>query len=68
MKVTCTVKSLNVVMGLIGGYTALLWLILKFLFSDYENFKFINSLIGTVYACTPNGPDTESAKTERASQ
>ena len=41
------------VLALVGGYTALLWIIIKFFFDDYENFKLINSMIGRVYACTP---------------
>ena len=53
--------------GQIGGYTALLWMLVKFLFSDYENFKFSNSLIGQVYTSTPDGPDAEDALTEKAS-
>ena len=63
-KITWSVKSLNVVIGQIGGYTALLWMLVKFLFNDYENFKFSNSLIGQVYTSTPDGPDAEDAQTE----
>ena len=46
MKVTWYVKALNVVIGQIGGYTALLWMLIKLFFNDYESFKFSNSLIG----------------------
>ena len=56
-----TVKSLNAVIGQIGGYTALLWIVINFIFGGYENFKFTNSLIGRVYACTPEGPEAPEA-------
>ena len=62
-----TVKTLDIVIGQVGGYTALMWMLIGFIFDGYENFKFTNSLIGHVYACTPNGPDTENATTEKAS-
>ena len=66
--ITWTVKSLNVVIGQVGGYTALLWMFLHFLFDDYERFKFTNSLIGQVYTCTPDGPDAENARTVKDSK
>ena len=47
--VSFTVKALNVVMGQIGGYTAIIWLIINTIFNNYESFKFTNSLIGRVY-------------------
>ena len=51
------IKALNTVVGQIGGYSALLWLFLRFLFDEYENFKFSNSIIRNVYSCTPQGPE-----------
>lgn len=58
------VKAFNAVIGQIGGYSALLWMVINFLFSEYESFKFTNSLIGKVYACTPLGPDAKGATTK----
>ena len=46
----------------------MLWIIIRFLFDDYENFKLTNSLIGRVYACTPQGPDADDAQTKDESQ
>ena len=43
-------------------------MLIRFAFNDYESFKFTNSLLGQVYACTEDGPDTEKAKTEKASK
>ena len=59
--VSWTVKSLNDVIGQIGGYVALIWMVVKFIFDDYENFKFTNSLITRIYACTIEGPDAQEA-------
>ena len=60
--ITGSVKSLNVVIGQIGGYTALLWMVINFLFDGYETFKFTNSLIGRVYASTASGPEAEASR------
>ena len=38
------------------------------LFDHYESFKFMNSLIGRVYACTPQGPEAPKSETEVESQ
>ena len=62
-----TVKALNVVMGQIGGYTAIIWLIINTVFNNYESFKFTNSLIGRVYSCTPQGPNAPDSNTEEES-
>ena len=55
-------------MGQIGGYTALIWVVLRFLFDGYESFRFDNALIGSVYSLTPEGPDGAARKTEAESQ
>jgi len=36
MNVKWTVKAFNQVWGQIGGYTALVWMVIAFLLSDYE--------------------------------
>ena len=41
---------------------------ISFTFDDYENFKFTNSLIGTIYACTPQGPDAGDSETKEDSE
>ena len=68
MTITWTVKSLNIVIGQIGGYIALIWIIIRFIFDGYESFKFTNSVIGRVYACTAEGPDAPVAETKAESQ
>ena len=49
------------VFGQIGGYTALLWMIITFCLSGYEEHKFTNSLISSVYLSTRHGPETTPA-------
>ena len=64
---TFIVKALNVIIGQIGGYTALVWLLIMSLFDNYESFKFQNSLIGRIYACTPLGPNAPVSTNEKES-
>ena len=47
------VVSLNNVFGIIGGYTALLWMIINFVLSGYEAHKFRSSLISSIFLCVP---------------
>ena len=47
------IDSLDVVLGLVGGFTSLLWTALSILLGGYETFKFENSLIGAVYPTSP---------------
>ena len=54
-----TVKSLNLVLGQIGGYTALLWMVITFVMTGFEGHKYTNSLISKIYVSTPSGPDAE---------
>ena len=56
------VKAFNSVIGQIGGYSALLWMVINFFFAEYEAFKFTNSLIGKLYACTPLGPEAQDSE------
>lgn len=55
-------------MGQIGGYTALLWMVITFVMSGYETHKFRNSLIGNMYACTPEGPDSDPSPSKDISK
>ena len=47
------VRSLNNVFGLIGGYAALLWMMITFILSGYEAHKFRSSLISSIFLCVP---------------
>ena len=46
-------RSLNNVFGLIGGYAALLWMMITFILSGYEAHKFRSSLISSIFLCVP---------------
>ena len=52
---------------MIGGYSALVWMLINFFFDGYENFKFTNSLIKKVYTSTPDGPDQDETSDKDAS-
>ena len=68
MNVKWTVKAFNQVWGQIGGYTALVWMVIAFLLSDYEQHKFRSSLISNVYFPTKQGPEAPSCETEEHSR
>ena len=44
-----SVDSVDLILGLLGGYTAILWGVSEYFMSGYSDFKFFNSLIGSVY-------------------
>ena len=48
------IQSLDIVLGLVGGLSSIIWGCLFLVFGGYETFKLENSLIGTVYATQPN--------------
>lgn len=47
------VQSLDIVLGLVGGLSSILWGTLYLVFGGYEQFKLQNSLIGHVYPVSP---------------
>ena len=51
------IQSLDVVLGLVGGFVSIIWGALNILFSEYEYFKLQNSLISAVYPTSPQGRD-----------
>ena len=56
------IQSLDVVLGIVGGFTGLLWSALTVLLNGYESFKFDNTLIGALYPTSPavvSKPKTE---------
>ena len=61
-----SVNSLDIVLGLVGGLSGIVWGTLFLVFGNYESFKFENSLIGAVYPTAPSddgegheGPSSE---------
>ena len=53
------IQSIDIVLGLVGGFTGLLWAVLAILLGGYETFKLENSLIGAVYPTSPYGGDDD---------
>ena len=47
-------------LGLVGGFTGLLWTALAVLLGGYETFKLENSLIGAVYPTSPVDEDNDN--------
>jgi len=45
--------SLDIVLGLVGGLSGIVWGVLNLVFGGYETFKLENSLIGAVYPTSP---------------
>ena len=57
-----TVQSLDIVLGLVGGLSSIVWGFLAIIFGDYETFKLQNSLIGAIYPLSP--PKKSNAEDE----
>jgi len=62
-KVDWSINSLDLVLGLVGGLSGIVWGFLLLVFGGYESFKLENSLIGSVYPTSPQddvvGPESE---------
>lgn len=50
---TWSINSLDLVLGVIGGLSGIVWAVLAMALSGYEAFKYQNSLIGAVYPTAP---------------
>ena len=48
-----TIDSIDVILGLVGGVSGIIWTTLAMILAPYEAFKFNNSVIGMVYATAP---------------
>ena len=67
MKQKWIVKSLNNVLGLLGGYTSLLWMMITFVLSGYEAHKFRSSLISSIFLCIPEEEENSNKTHEEDS-
>ena len=47
-----SVVSFDMVVGLIGGFIGLIYLILTYILGGYQEFKFNTALIGEIYSTT----------------
>ena len=48
-------QSLDIVLGLVGGVSGVVWALLSYALGDYEQFKYENSLVGSIYPTSPFG-------------
>ena len=49
-----SVDSLDLILGLLGGYLTILLGVQQIFFTRYNEFKFNNSVIGNMYSATPD--------------
>ena len=54
-------------LGLVGGFSGILWSSLFLIFGGYESFKLENSLIGAVYPTSPSKDDEDNNEQETES-
>ena len=47
------INSLDLVLGLVGGLSSIIWGFLLLIFGNYESFKLENSIIGQIYETRP---------------
>ena len=63
-----TVQSLDLVLGLVGGFSSIVWAALLIIFGHYEEFKLNNSVIRTIYSTRPhNNNDNDPLLAEQLS-
>ena len=59
VQVTWSINSLDLILGLVGGFTSIIFSFLAMIIAPYEDFKFNNSLIGSVYPTSPQRDEDE---------
>jgi len=57
---TWSVNSLDLILGLVGGITAIIWSFLGIIIGPYEDFKFQNSVAGSIYPTSPQKDEDEA--------
>ena len=50
--------------GIVGGVAGVVWSVLGYLLGDYEQFKYENSLVGSIYPTSPSA-NADDALDER---
>ena len=58
-EVQWAINSLDLILGLVGGFTSVIWAILGLIIQPYEDFKFNNSLVGSIYPTSPQRDEDE---------
>ena len=60
--------SLDVLLGLVGGLSAVVFGALNLFLGSYQQFKYENSLIGSIYSTAPGDDNDEVPKSEIKAQ
>jgi len=60
--------TLDAALGLLGGYSAIIWSVLALVLSPYQSFMLDTSLIRAVYPTLPKSVVSGEAKSERAAR
>lgn len=56
---TWSINSLDLILGLVGGITSIIWGCLGIIIAPYEDFKFQNSVAGSMYPTSPQKDEDE---------
>jgi hypothetical protein len=59
LETTWSINSLDLILGLVGGFTSIIWSFLGLLIAPYEDFKFQNSVAGNIYPTSPQKDEDE---------
>ena len=54
-----SISSLDIVLGLVGGFSSICWSFLAIILERYQTFKYENSLIGSIFPTSPGGGEHE---------
>ena len=54
-----SIQSIDIILGLVGGVSGIIWAALGLIIGPYEDFKFNNSVIGMIYPTAPMPDESE---------
>ena len=52
-------QSLDLILGLVGGFVGLIWTVAGWLLSDYQDFAFQKDIIAAIYPVSPQPDDVK---------
>ena len=60
-----SIQSIDLILGLVGGVSAIAWGAIGMFLASYQDFKFQNDLIGSIYATAPQRNEDEPPISDR---
>ena len=63
--VTWSIQSIDLILGLVGGISAIAWGAIGMFLASYQDFKFQHNLIGSMYATAPQKNEDEPPLSDR---